>query len=43
MQTTDQGKKLSISIGVWHGHDFDPAPSVKEIIGYAREARTPLQ
>jgi len=32
MQTTDQGKQLSISIGVWHGHEFDPPPSAQEII-----------
>ncbi|TNF88626.1 MAG: response regulator [Gammaproteobacteria bacterium] len=43
MQTTDQGKQLHISIGVWHGHDLDPAPSVSEIIGYARKASAPIQ
>jgi diguanylate cyclase (GGDEF)-like protein len=42
MQTTDQGKQLSISIGVWHGHDFDPVPSVTEIIGLAHQARAPI-
>jgi diguanylate cyclase (GGDEF)-like protein len=42
MQTTNQGKQLSISIGVWHGHDFDPVPSVTEIIGLAHQARTPV-
>ena len=42
MQTTDQGKQLNISIGVWHGHDFDPVPSVTEIIGLAHQARAPI-
>ena len=38
LQTTDQGKQLSISIGVWHDNDFDPAPSVTEIIDSAQQA-----
>lgn len=38
MQTTDQGKQLSISIGVWHGHEFDPPPSAQEIIARVRQA-----
>jgi two-component system cell cycle response regulator len=42
MQTTDQGKQLSISIGVWHGHEFDPAPSVTEIFARAQQACTPI-
>jgi PleD family two-component response regulator len=42
MQTTDQGKQLSISIGVWHDHDFDPAPSVAEIIKLAHQACVPI-
>jgi diguanylate cyclase (GGDEF)-like protein len=42
MQTTDQGKQLNISIGVWHGQDFDPVPSVTEIIGLAHQARAPI-
>ena len=41
-QTTDQGKQLHISIGIWHGHEFDPAPSVADIIGYARGASAPI-
>ena len=43
MQTTDQGKQLHISIGIWHGHDLDPAPSASDIIGYARKASAPIQ
>jgi len=42
MQTTDQGKQLSISIGVWYGHDFDPTPSVAEIIDLAQQACVPI-
>ena len=37
-QTTDQGKQLHISIGVWHGHSFDPSPSVAEILDRAKQA-----
>jgi len=42
MQTTDQGKQLGISIGVWHGHEFDPAPSAAEIIAQVRQASAPI-
>lgn len=42
LQTTDQGKKLNIAIGVWHGHEFDPAPSVDEIISSAFQACAPI-
>ncbi len=42
MQTTDQGKKLGISIGVWHGHEFDPAPTVAEIVAQAHQASAPV-
>ncbi|MDH3536399.1 MAG: response regulator [Gammaproteobacteria bacterium] len=42
MQATDQGKQMRISIGVWHGHDLDPAPSVAEIISLAHEACAPI-
>lgn len=42
MQTTDQGKQLSISIGVWHGHEFDPPPSAQEIIARVRQASAPI-
>lgn len=38
LQTTDQGKQLSISVGVWHGHDLDPAPTVEDIIRRALKA-----
>jgi len=42
MQTTDQGKQLGISIGVWHGHEFDPAPSAAQIIAQVRQASAPI-
>ena len=42
MQTTDQGKQLHVSIGVWHGHEFDPMPSAADLIGYARSASAPI-
>jgi two-component system cell cycle response regulator len=37
-QTSDQGKQLKISVGVWHGHDFDTSPTVEEIIKLAHKA-----
>ena len=42
MQATDQGKQLSISAGVCLGHNFDPAPSVAEIIELAQKACAPI-
>ena len=42
MQTTDQGKRLQISVGIWHGHDLDPAPAVAEVIGFAHQASKPI-
>ena len=42
LQTTDQGKQLDISIGVWHGHGLDPSPSVTEIISLAHDACEPI-
>ena len=34
-QTSDQGKQLDMSVGVWHGHGLDPVPGVGEIIASA--------
>ena len=42
MQTTDQGKQLNISIGVWHGHEFEPPPSAAEIIARVHQASAPI-
>ena len=41
LQTTDEGKHLDISIGVWHGNGFE-APSVSDIITLAHEACEPI-
>ena len=38
----DQGTELQLAIGVWHGHQFEPAPTPDEIIGAAREAIQPV-
>ncbi|MGB5329581.1 MAG: response regulator [Gammaproteobacteria bacterium] len=42
MQTTDQGKQLNISTGVWYGHEFDPALSAAEIIARVQQACAPI-
>jgi len=42
MQTTDQGKQLNISIGVWHGHEFDPTPTAAEIITLVHQVCAPI-
>jgi two-component system cell cycle response regulator len=42
LQTSDQGAKFSINVGVWHGHNLDPAPSVKEIIAMAQKDSKPI-
>lgn len=34
--TSDEGKPLKMSVGVWHGHEFDPRPTVSEIISAAQ-------
>lgn len=43
LQSTDQGKHFTFSVGVWHGHGLDPAPTVAEIISYANQARGPVE
>jgi len=40
--TTEQGAKLQISLGVWHGHELDPEPSMSEIIAHAKQACRPI-
>lgn len=37
-QTSDEGKHLQISIGVWHSHDFETMPSVADIISSAQNS-----
>jgi PleD family two-component response regulator len=41
-QTSDQGKQLKISVGFWHGHGLDPAPTVSEIISFAHQSCEPI-
>lgn len=38
LQTSAQGRQLKISVGSWHGHGLDPAPTVDDIIDRARKA-----
>ena len=40
LQTGEQGKQLRIAVGVWHGHELDPPPTVEEIISYAQQSST---
>ena len=40
-QTSDQGEQLKISVGVWYGHQLDPAPTVEEIITSALQSSQP--
>ena len=42
-ETSDQGKRLKISVGIWHGHQFDPAPTVKDITSSAHQASLPVE
>jgi diguanylate cyclase (GGDEF)-like protein len=42
LQTSDQGQDLQISIGTWHGHELDPAPSMADIIAHAKQACAPI-
>ena len=37
-QTSDEGKQLKMSVGVWHSHELDPSPTVAEIIESAQKA-----
>ena len=37
-QTSDEGRQLKMSVGVWHSHELDPSPTVAEIIESAQKA-----
>ena len=37
-QTSDEGKPLNISAGLWHGHELDPQPSAEEVISNAQSS-----
>ena len=39
--TSDEGESLKITIGIWHGHEFDPEPRVGDIVSAASEALQP--
>ncbi len=36
--TSDEGKPLNISVGVWHAHSLDSPPSVNEVIASAQNS-----
>ncbi len=42
-QSNEQGVNLSISVGIWHGHEFDPAPTVAEIVAHAQQASSVIE
>lgn len=42
LQTSDQGKQLQISIGIWHSHDLEPPPGFEEIVELACNASKPI-
>ena len=37
-QTSDEGKHLQISTGIWHSHDFEIMPSVADIVSSAQNS-----
>jgi two-component system cell cycle response regulator len=37
-ETSDEGRHLEMSVGVWHGHELDPPPTTEEIIESAQKA-----
>ncbi len=37
-ETSDEGKPLNISMGIWHTHALDPQPSVTEVIASAQNS-----
>jgi PleD family two-component response regulator len=37
-ETSDEGKRLKISVGTWHSHFFEPAPTVSDITTAAQQA-----
>ena len=38
----NQNEPLQISIGIWHGHELNPAPGMSEIIHRAQQACAPI-
>lgn len=41
-QQTSGQPQLKISLGTWHGHELDPAPTLGEIIAQARQVCVPI-
>ena len=37
-QTSNQGAQLKIAVGIWHSSNFDPAPTVAEVIEATHQA-----
>ncbi|MCP3688748.1 MAG: response regulator [Gammaproteobacteria bacterium] len=37
-ETSDEGERMQMSVGVWHTHDFNPCPTVTEAIAAAQKA-----
>ena len=37
------GGGIALSVGVWHGHELDPPPTVAEVIARAHEACSPVE
>ena len=37
-QTSDQGEQLNMSVGLWYGHEFDPPPTLDDIITSASQS-----
>jgi len=42
-QTSDEGKRLKMTAGAWHGHEFEPRPTVPEIISAAQNASVDVE
>ena len=42
LHTGNQNEPLQISIGIWHGHELNPAPGMSEIISLAQQACAPI-
>ena len=40
--TSDEGKPLQISTGIWYSHELEPRPTVAEIINLAQQALEPV-
>ena len=41
-ETSDEGKPLKISAGIWHSHELDPPPSIQQIISESQNKMTAI-